>query len=629
MEVHELFKYRQDILDASKDEDSFIRQEPVLSELLPYMLDAKVVDSEDITPSYFSPGYDNIKINAYTVNESKERLQLFIIDESSLDETTAEQDLCVSLKADYERQFKKAVKFLNLSVKGTLSDKVQDSDGVVKSLIAKINSEEGLEQFDVVEIFLLTLTATVSNKGESIQPRKVHFEDDFLKVKYEKDNVSITKDILILKKVIDLNFLASVIESRGNREPLTINFTRDFKKRIEVIQAADERNFASYLCVLDAEVISGLYKRYSSRLLEKNFLSFLQFKGVNKGIKETIRTKPEQFIAFNNGLTVTATNAIIKPYKKSQYLEALTDFQIVNGGQTTASIYFSHKEGLDISKVKVMAKINVAKNVAENDLDNLISNISQFSNTQSRVSNVDLRSKSPQLRTLKSLSDSIIAPSGFRWFFERAKGEFLTKVRHAGSNGNRLKKEFPRERRFTNMELAKYYSAWGNSPHLVKKGGEKIFRHFIEMLESEEEATEKVQIDREFYEKLIAKIILFRRIEKIYGQGKNSLGQLRAAVIPYTLSVLYIYTDASGSGKSFNLERIWKEEDIDTELQEYLKELMILMNELIKKYSASEDFNEYSKKPELWESIKECTEIQNLFKKSSTLSIFKKYTISP
>ena len=89
-----------------------------------------------------------------------------------------------------------------------------------------------------------------------------------------------------------------------------------------------------------------------------------------------------------------------------------------------------------------------------------------------------------------------------------------------------------------------------------------------------------------------------------------------------------LHTDASGSGKSFNLERIWKEEDIDTELQEYLKELMILMNELIKKYSASEDFNEYSKKPELWESIKECTEIQNLFKKSSTLSIFKKYTIS-
>ncbi|WP_241651585.1 AIPR family protein [Pseudoalteromonas sp. PS5] len=627
MEVQELFKYRQDILDASKDEDSLIGQEPVLSELLPYMLDAKVVDSEDITSSYFSPGHDNIKINAYSVNESKERLQLFIIDETSLDETATEQDLCVSLKADYDKQFKKAVKFLNLSVKGTLSDKVQDSDGVVKSLIAKINSDEGLDQFDVVEIFLLTLTATVSNKGESVQPRKIHFEDGFLKVKYEKNTLSMTKDILVLKKVIDLNFLASVIESRGNREPLTINFTRDFDKRIKVIQAADERNFASYLCVLDAEIISGLYKRYSSRLLEKNVRSFLQFKGVNKGIKETIRTKPEQFIAFNNGLTVTATNATIKPHKKSLYLETLTDFQIVNGGQTTASIYFSHKEGLDISKVKVMAKINIAKDVAESDLDNLISNISKFSNTQSRVSNVDLRSKSPQLRTLKSLSDSVITPSGLKWFFERAKGEFLTKVRHAGSNGNRLKKEFPRERRFTNMELAKYYSAWGDCPHLVKKGGEKIFRHFIEVIDPEEKTESKVRIDREFYEKLIAKIILFRRMEKIYGQGKNSLGQLRAAVIPYTLSVLFNHTDGSASGKAFNLEKIWKDENIDNDLYEYLKEFMILMNGLIKKYSASEDYNEYSKKPELWEAIKDCKEIEELMKSAFTLSIFSTYTI--
>ncbi|GAA6172022.1 AIPR family protein [Colwellia sp. KU-HH00111] len=627
MEVQELFKYRQDILDASKDEDSFIRQEPVLSELLPYMLDAKVVDSEDITPSYFSPGYDNLKLNAYTVNESKERLQLFIIDDESLDESIDTQELCVSVKADYDKQFKKVVKFLNFSVKGTLNDKVQDSDGVVKSLIAKINSNEGLEQFDVVEVFLLTLTATVSNKGEYVQPRKIHFDDDFLKVKYEKNNELVTKDILILKKVIDLNFLASVIESRGNRDPLTINFARDLNKRIEVIQAADERNFASYLCVLDAEIISGLYKRYSSRLLEKNVRSFLQFKGVNKGIKETIKNSPEQFIAFNNGLTVTATNATIKTHKKSLYLETLTDFQIVNGGQTTASIYFSQKEGLDISKVKVMAKINIAKDVNESDLDSLISNISKFSNTQSRVSNVDLRSKSPQLRTLKSLSDSVITPSGSKWFFERAKGEFLTKVRHAGSNGNRLKKEFPRERRFTNMELAKYYSAWGNYPHLVKKGGEKIFRHFIEVIDPEENNESNISIDRGFYEKLIAKIILFRRMEKIYGQGKNSLGQLRAAVIPYTLSVLYINTDASTSGKCFNLEKIWREEGFEQDLHEYLKEFMIMMNDLIKKYSASEDYNEYSKKPELWDSIKDCKEIKELMLSSFTISIFDKYTV--
>ncbi|MDO6486163.1 AIPR family protein [Colwellia sp. 6_MG-2023] len=627
MEVSELFKYRQDILDASKDDDEFIRQEPVLAELLPYMLDAKLVDSEDVTPSYFSPGYDSLKVNAYTVNDSKERLQLFIINDESIDESISEDDLCISLRADYDKQFKKVTKFLNLSIKGDLNNKVQDSDGVVKSLIAKLNSNEGIEQFDVIEIFLLTLTATVSNRGESVQPRKIHFDDEFLKTKFEKNDEIIKKEILILRKVIDLNFIANVIESKGNRAPLTIDFGRDLNSKIEVIQAASEENFESYLCVLDAEVISGLYKKYSSRLLEKNVRSFLQFKGVNRGIKETIRDKPEQFIAFNNGLTITATSAKIASYKKTLYLDSLTDFQIVNGGQTTASIYFSQKEGLDISKVKIMAKINVAKDVNENDLDELISNISKFSNTQSRVSNVDLRSKSPQLRKLKTISDSVITPSGEKWFFERAKGEFLTKVRHAGSNGNRLKNEFPKEHRFTNMELAKYYSAWGASPHLVKKGGEKIFRHFIEKIDPEGNDDRTINIDRVFYEQLIAKIILFRQMEKIYGQGKNSLGQLRAAVIPYVLSILYIYTDASTTDKSFNLDKIWKEEGVDSDLSEYLKALMLLMNDLIKKYSASEDYNEYSKKEELWDSIKSSKEVQKMMNNEVTLSIFQKYTI--
>ena len=116
-------------------------------------------------------------------------------------------------------------------------------------------------------------------------------------------------------------------------------------------------------------------------------------------------------------------------------------------------------------------------------------------------------------------------------------------------------------------------------------------------------------------------------MEKIYGQGKNSLGQLRAAVIPYVLSVLYIYTDASPSGKNFNLDKVWKEEGFEQDLYEYLKVLMLLMNDLIKKYSTSEDYNEYSKKVELWDSIKNCKEVKNMMTSEFTLSIFKKYTI--
>ena len=380
--------------------------------------------------------------------------------------------------------------------------------------------------------------------------------------------------------------------------------------------------------MFSATVLSNLYKLYSSRLLEKNVRSFLQFKGVNKGIRETIKRSPEKFIAYNNGLTITASKADVQSHKKKSYIESLTDFQIVNGGQTTATIYFSQKDGLDISNVKVMAKINVVKESKEDELEELITNISTFSNAQSRVSKVDLRSRNPQLMKLKTLSETVPTPSGVKWFFERAKGEYHTKMRLAGQKKNFVKKEYPLERRFSKEQLAKYYTAWGEQPYLVKKGGEKVFRYFIEQLNSEKNGEKLLTIDRTFYEELIAKIILFRNLEKLYGQGKNAIGQIRSAVIPYSISVIYKYTDGAENSLKFDLNKIWKSEGLENDIAFYLKELMELMNELIKTYAVSDDYGEYSKKFELWNSIINSDEIKDFMKSSNSLKILKKYTIS-
>jgi len=626
-ELSEFFTIRRNILEDSKDDDEFIQQQLVLAEILPLMLDAKLIDSEDCNDSYFKNDDDNLKLNSYTVNESGERLQLFIVNEETINETSSNDELSVSTKDYYDSQFKRTSRFLLKAIKGDLNEKTQNSDPV-KVLTTKLSSKQGMEQFDVVEIFLISLTSTVSFKGLSPRPRTIHFSSDTQKISYSDNGVKIHKELLIVKRVIDLNFLFNVLESKGNREVLEIHFHKTFGYNIEVIQAADEQDFKSYLCVLNADVLADLYKHYSTRLLEKNVRSFLQFTGdVNKGIKRTIRNEPEKFIAYNNGLTITASGAKVSQIKRKLVIESLTDLQIVNGGQTTASIYFSKKEGLDISKVKVMAKINVINETKESSLDDLISKISEFSNSQSRVSKVDLRARNPQLVKLKTLSDSVITPSGSKWFFDRAKGQFNTKVRMAGGNRSRIKKDFPPERRFTKELLAKYYSAWGEIPFAVKKGGEKIFRHFIEKI-SPEDSTLAINIDRDFYEALIAKVILFRHLEKIYGQGSNSIGQLRSAVIPYTLSVLYIYTDGSSDDLKFNLSKIWKDEGLEDDLAEYFRMLMLLINDLIKKYSASEDYGEYSKKPELWNTLQQCIEVNNFMATDNSRQILEKYTVS-
>jgi hypothetical protein len=616
------------LLEDAKDDDGFILQQRVLSEMLPYMQDAKLLDSEDYNESFYKDDSDNLKVNAYVVNETGERLQLFLVNEESINETLTQADLCISEKASYEAQFKRASRFVTKAIKGELEDKLQEADPSTV-LAHKLSSAEGLEQFDVVEIFLITLTATVSFRGAAPQPRNIHFPEQPLKIKYSSQGQTRTKEILLLKRVIDINFLTNSIISRGNREALTVNFKKNFGHDIEVIEAANERNFESYLCVLDAKVLYELYKHYSTRLLEKNVRSFLSFRGVNRGIKDTIRTEPEKFIAFNNGLTITATEAKIFQRKKRTYVESLTDFQIVNGGQTTATIYFAKKEGLDISKVKVMAKITVAKENKPEQLEQLISKISKFSNTQSRVSNVDLRARNPQLVQLKSLSNSVLTPSGEKWFFERVKGEFNTQVRIAGANATRLKNQYPPRRRFSKEQLAKYYSAWGNEPYLVKKGGEKIFRHFIEQISPEDGGQDVVTIDRDFYERLIAKIIVFKQLEKIYGQGKNAMGQLRSAVIPYSLAIVYSFTDGLNDGTYFDLAKIWKNEGLSDDLAEYFRSLLILVNELIKKYSASDDYGEYSKKKELWEAIIKSPEVKRFMANEDYRTTLSKYVVRP
>ena len=626
MKIQEFLNYRKELLDSSKDEEGFVQQTQLLSQILPLMVDAKLLDSEDWNDSYFLNPAENLKLNGYTVNESSERLQLFIVDETSIDITSSDKDLQISTKGYYDNQFKRVTRFLNKAIKGYLNDEVQDGDPI-RPLLSKLSSATGAEQFDVIEIFLVSTTATTETRGTMPQPKRIEFEDENISVVFTKNRERVKKDLLIIKKLVDLNFLYDVLISQGNREALLIDFENLFDYKIEVIKAAEEENFESYLCVLPAHILSDLYKRYSSRLLEKNVRSFLQFKGANKGIRETIRVSPEKFIAFNNGITITSTAKAVESANGKMFIKSLTDFQIVNGGQTTASIYFTQKDGFPIDKVKVMAKINVARDMSEEGLDALISDISKYSNSQSKVSTVDLSSRSPQLNKLKALSDSVVTPSGRKWFFEKSRGEFNTKLRIAGSNKARIEKEYPKNYRFTKEQLGKYFTAWGDQPYVVKKGGEKVFRYFLEEITGEWRSKKAVNINREFYEELISKIILFTQLEKIYGQGKNSMGQIRSAVVPYAISIIYSYTDGAEQGMQFDLSKIWKKEKLEDDLATFFTDLMELMNDLIKKYSESDDYGEYAKNKKLWENISSSKEIEKFISSKMAKEILKKYSI--
>ena len=618
MDLEDLKSIRHEFIESCKDEDRFISEQSVLENSLQYMLDAKIIETEEYSRGYVADPHEKIKINGFQINESGERLQVFVVDENHISDDSLDDHICTHRK-DYEFQFNRGLKAFKLALSGKFQNKqLSDPIGLFSS---KLQNEKAFDEIDVVELILISPTATCSNYQGSTSPKSIYFPDENLKISRGTNE----KDLLVVRTIIDLNFMQEIINSRGNSIPLVVNFEKTFGRKIKVIEAASDTNFSTYLCALDANIIADLYKRFSTRLLDRNVRSFLQFKGKNRGMRDTIREQPERFIAYNNGLTITATDVSIDRQRDISYIKELTDFQIVNGGQTTASIYFSKKDGLDVSKVTLMAKINVVKNQKESEVDDLISNISKFSNTQTNVSSIDLRSRSKELVKLKKLSDSVVTPSGRKWFFERSRGEFATKLKMAGTTGAaRIKREIPKDRQFTKDKLAKVYLSWGDEPWFVKKGGEKIFRRFMEIISNSSDSEASVEINRDFYELLIGKIILVNALTTIYGAGKNSMGQLRSAAVPYSMSLLYKYTDECN--KKFNFLKLWKTEKLPIDLDDFCRELLELTNSLLKKYSKSDDIPQYSKNIELWNDIKSSNEVNSFFSQVAVESLLKKYS---
>ena len=624
MNIEALLQYREELLANSTSEDGFLSEKNVLEEILPDLVDCKLIDSEEVNHTYYEdPGLG--KINAYTLNESGERLQIFIINNSALQLGAGKESLLLSKKAEYDRYFSSGISLIKKSIKGHLTEGLQESSGFTL-LNSKLSSSIFLSQIDVVEFILISPSVTVEKRGPELSLKKIEFEDSELEVKISRQREQKHHKVTFIKRLVDLNYLYDVQISKTGTYALKVDFDNYFEKKIEVLKAADEKNFESYLCVLPATGMAKLYKRESSGLLEKNVRSFLQFRGVNKGMKETIKSNPEKFIAFNNGLTITAVDKEITEEEGKIYLNSLTDFQIVNGGQTTASIFFAMKEGLDISKINLMAKINIARNVTEEELDDLISDISLYSNSQSKVSRVDLKSRNMELEKIKTLSKSVLPPNGNKWFFEKSRGEFSTMVKLAGGNKKKLEKTYPRSRRFSKEQLGKYYTSWGQSPHLVKLGGEKVFRYFIEQISGDGDKKKALEIGRDFFEDLIARIIIFRSLEKIHGAGKNAIGQLRSAVVPYSIAILHVIFNQRKSAIEFNFELIWKDQKLQEVMEIYMLNLMKLMNGLIKKYSKSDDFGQYSKKEELWIDIRDSAEIKTWLKSGDTAAIVEVYS---
>jgi hypothetical protein len=362
------------------------------------------------------------------------------------------------------------------------------------------------------------------------------------------------------------------------------------------------------LTVIPGDALRFLYEKYGARLLEANVRSFLNVTGkVNKGIRDTLRDDPERFMAYNNGIVVVADEAHLgKTSEGGPGILWLKGMQIVNGGQTTASIYFTKKKvpEVDLRRVRVPAKVIVLRSrdaVAE---EALISDISRYANTQNSVKQSDLSANKPFHVEMEKLALSTYCPNGVgRWFYERAAGSYNTMLAREGTTAARLKqlKEVvtPPSRKITKTDLAKYVNAWNKKPDLVSYGAQKNFERFMEDFR-EIEGQPPVRLpDVVAFKAMIAQAILFKRTQSMV---RPMFPAFQGNVGTYLVAVL-----ADRLGDKIDLERIWAQQDISDALKQQLRTWAVEVNDVLHRSSNGKMISEWAKRPECWEAVRLAT----------------------
>lgn len=420
----------------------------------------------------------------------------------------------------------------------------------------------------------------------------------------------------IYYKVIDIEYLYKISEQAG--VPIELDFEDLNGLRYDIPCLAANLNnpeYEAYVAIIPGECLAQLYDCYGARLLEQNVRSFLQFTGkINKGIRETIKNEPHMFLAYNNGIAATADHVELD--ETGHFIRHISNLQIVNGGQTTASIFYTKKKDkADISNILVQVKLSVIK--VKDQYADIVSRISRYANTQNKVNDADFSANNPALVEIERISRYVFAPATptnnlqTAWFFERARGQYKTLRAKEGFTKSRQKAfdlKYPKKQVVTKVELAKYVNAWqvkyitknnlqvlAIGPHIVVRGNEKNYAQFIKY-----NLPDIKHIDAAWFEDAIAKAILFKAADKRYGTklSGDHIGELKQVVVPYTLSLLNIITN-----RKLDLYRIWKNQSISPALSDFIYDLMKQVNDFILRKSPISHYIEWAKKAECWFAV--------------------------
>lgn len=539
-----------------------------------YLVEQAVIENYSIC-SYKKDSL-GIKLDAWHQNNESGILTLIV---------SHYKDTCETLTTSIATQLaRRAVRFFEKSLESNFYQTMEETD-LAYSLVRDIClKSSGISAVKVIAI----TNGQISKSFRALET-------------IELAGIKISFDIWDIARIFRID------SSKSGKESIEIDFMEEFGEYIPCLKAfSNTDEFQSYLLVLPGSLLSKLYDKYTERLLEQNVRTFLQFKGkVNKGMRNTIVNEPNMFFAFNNGLTATAENITINENNGSTMISKLENLQIVNGGQTTASIYNTlKKESADLSQVFIQVKLTV---VPPESVETIVPKISEFANTQNKVNAADFFSNSPFHWRFEELSRRIWAPSPeggvqeTHWFYERARGQYMTaKSKLTNSEQKRFEKINPKSQMLTKTDLAKFYNSWERLPHVVSFGAQKNFGKFADMM-TQQWGNSENQFNEFFFKESIAKAILFKNLDKKI-MKQSWYGGYKANIVTYTIAKFRQAIEEQG--RALDLISIWNKQSLPEELLNNLIEIAEKVNSVLKASPPHiTNIGEWCKKRECWETL--------------------------
>lgn len=571
--ILEFYKEFQDEVLTYVKENSPISTNMAFKTLfLSYLTEAGETLVSDCMLVNFKKDSENMKLDGYAFSEYFRSLTLLV---SKYQAKSIPEKI---KKTEIDKLLKKVLKFYKTCGTNDFEALEESSDGYQAYKFIKGHKAD----IETVNIILLTNDETIR-----------YIPDD---VHYGK--ITVRFDVWDIERLYQ-----SVLGGTAVERQLVIKLKKKYGESLPLIKVkGDNEIYDCYIGVISGELLARIYETEGQDLIQKNVRSFLQAIGkVNKGIKVSLANEPQMFMAYNNGISTIAESIDFDECRSSGDIVNITEitgWQIVNGGQTTASIYNAYKAKLPLEQVNVQIKLSVIKQ--KDRAEEIIHNISKYANSQNKINMSDFNANDTYHVKMERLSRATPIPvakgkSTDYWFYERARGQYLVELNRQPTAA--AKKEFksrcPKNRCISKTVAAKCVMTYRGYPDIVSKGLETSFIYFSDMV-SKGEVPEPSE---QSYIEMIAKVILFNSCDEIIKNLK--FGGFKAQQDYYTVALFgKYYSDL------FDPLEIWNRQSINAETAKTIEELAYFVwNHFQNPTVPGVNIGQWCKKEECWELL--------------------------